>query len=263
MTDGYIQMRAALSGSFQYEIEAARGNIVNAIGLAMEELADGLVETLRFDLASSGLKNANRLRGAAWRRKLYGVGLSMEPAAQIFSKVPLIISAFESGQTIRAKGASGLLIPNPDVWPGGRVRLGRRASAASLWQLAEAKFGPLQVVRRPGKATLVVATVRESRGKAGGFRKASASAMTRLAAGKANGLATVVVFVIAKQAVLPRLLKSRTIKTRAAADAPRRLDTLFLKYFSANDGKGPRRLGFTRRAVEPPPFGFKVSGEAW
>lgn len=245
MTD-YIQLRAALDGSFQYEIDAARGNMINAIGLAMEELADSLVDTLRYDFTSSGLRSAQRLRGAAWRRKLYGVGVSLNPAAQIYSKIPLIVSAFQNGQTIRARGASGLLIPNPDVWPGGRVRLSR-TNAASLWEIATARFGPLQVVRRPGKTTLVVATVREGQSARGGFRKASATALRHLAEGRASGLMTVVVFVIAKQAVQPRMLHSTAIKSRTARDAPQRLNHLFIKYFSANDGSGPRRL--TDRAV--------------
>jgi len=242
----YIQLRAALDGSFQYEIDAARGNIINAMGLSMEELADELVGKLRTDVERSGLSGAARLKTAAWRRKLYGVGLSMSPAAQIFSKVPVIIQAFENGATIRAKGGKGLLIPNPDAW-GGRARFKRGGNMGSLWAAAEAKFGELHVVKRPGKATLVVAQLRLGTGARGGFRKASTSALRRSAEGKASGLASVVVFVIAKEAKLPRLLKGSTIRARAQRDVPARMESLFLKYFSANDGSGPRRI--TDRAV--------------
>jgi hypothetical protein len=238
----YVQLRAALDGSFEYEIAAARGNVINAMGLAMEELADELVGKLRYDFQSSGLKNAQRLSGAAWRRNLYGVGKSLEPAAWVFSKLPLIVQAFENGQTIRARSGKGLLIPNPDVWPAGRVKAGRgRLTGGSLWQIATARFGQLRVVRRSGKTSLVVAEVRESAAKPGTFRKASATAQKKAAAGRASGLVTVVVFVIAKEAKQPRLLRGNTIRARALANAPHRMDTLFLKYF-ADVSSGPRRI---------------------
>ena len=35
-----------------------------------KELADELVDKLAYDFTSSGLRNAQRLRGAAWKRKL-------------------------------------------------------------------------------------------------------------------------------------------------------------------------------------------------
>lgn len=253
MNPSYIQLRAALDGSFEYEIEAARGNVVNAMGLAMEELADELVGKLRYDFQTSGMNRAQRLSGAAWRRKLYGVGKSLEPAAWVFSKLPLIVSAFENGQTIRARGGKGLLIPNPQVWPAGRVQAGRgRMTGASLWAMAVARFGELRVVKRPGKTTLVVAEVRESGARPGTFRKASATAQKRAAAGKASGLATVVVFVIAREANLPRMLKGEVIRARALANAPRRMDALFLKYFSSI-GMGQARI--TDQAIRRPATG--------
>lgn len=239
---GYVQLRAALDGSFEYEVAAARGNVINAMGLAMEEVADELVGKLRYDFQSSGIGNSRRLSGAAWRRKLYGVGRSLEPAAWVFSKLPIIVSAFENGDVIRAEGSKGFLIPNPDVWPGGRARYGRGRKVGDLWALATARFGRLRVVKRPGKTTLVVAEVRESAARPGSYRKASASALNRAAAGNYTGLQTVVVFVIAREFKQPRLLRGNVIRSRAAADVPRRIGSLFQKYF-ADIGEGPRRLG--------------------
>lgn len=242
MNAGYIQLRAALDGSFEYEIARARGNVVTAMGLAMEELSDELVGKLRHDFTTSGLRRAQRLSGAAWRRKLYGVGKSLEPAAWVFSRLPLIVQAFENGQVIRSRQGKGLLIPNPAVWPAGRVQAGRgRLTGGSLWQIATARFGELRVIKRPGRTTLVVAEVRESAAKPGTFRKASATAQRRAAAGKASGLATVVVFVIAREAKQPRLLRGDVIRARALRDAPRRMDALFLKYF-ATVGTGQAQL---------------------
>lgn len=240
---GYIQLRASLDGSFEHEIAAARGNIVTAMGLGMEELADELVSKLRQDFISSELNRAERLSRGAWRRsEIYGKGLSMEPAALVFSKLPVIVQAFENGQTIRARGGKGLLIPNPDVWPAGRVVLPKRSSnMRGLWDIATARFGELRVVKRPGKTTLVVAEARASAARAGTFRKASASALRRAGEGKASGLATIIVFVIAREAKQPKLLRGEVIRARALANAPRRMDQLFLKYF-ATVGTGQRQL---------------------
>lgn len=243
MRAGYIQLRAALEGDFEYEIAAGRGNIVNAMGLAMEELADELVGKLRYDFAASGLNRAARLQGAAWRRQVYGKGKSLEPAAWVFSKLPLIVQSFENGQTIRSRSGKGLLIPNPEVWPGGRIRRPGKAglTMGSLWNMGVARFGNLRVVKRPGKTTLVVAEVRHSATRAGSFRKASATAMRRAGEGKASGLATIIVFVIAREAKQEKLLRGDVIRTRALANAPHRMDQLFLKYFAAI-GTGQRQL---------------------
>lgn len=242
-SSGYIQLRAALDGSFEYEIAAARGNVVNALGLAMEELADELVAKLRYDFISSGLRRGERLSRAAWRRNLYGAGKSLEPAAWVFSKLPVIVQALENGQTIRARGGKGLLIPNPAVWPAGRVvlRKGQTATMGGLWNIAVARFGNLRVIKRPGRTTLVVAEVRESAARPGAFRKASATAQRRSMEGKASGLVTVVVFVIAREAKQPKLLRGEVIRARALASAPHRMDQLFLKYF-ATVGTGQRQL---------------------
>lgn len=257
MTAAYVQLRAALDGSFEYEIEAARGNVVNALGLSMEELADELVGKLQHDFTSSGLRNAARLRGAAWKRKLYGKGRSLEPSAWIYSKIPLIIQAFENGQTIRAKGGGSLLIPNPDVWPGGRVRRGSRGmTLGSLWAVAEARFGPLRMIRRPGRTTIVVAEVRASAARPGTFRKASATAMRRRAEGKLVNLVTVVVFVVAREVSQEKRLRGAEIRRRAARDAPGRMDRLFLKYFAEVDRGGQRRLPNHYVRPTPGPSGF-------
>lgn len=251
MIGSALQLKAALSGDVQAEIDTARGNIIRALGMSMEELADEVVGKLRTDVERSGLANAGRIKTAAWRNRLYGVGKSLEPAAWIFSKLPVIVQAFETGVTIRAKGGKGLLIPNPDVW-GGRARFKRGASTVGqMWAMAEARFGRLQVVKRQGKTTIVVAEVRQGTGARGGFRKASASAMARSAAGKASGLMTVVVFVMAKEATLPRLLKGQTIRDRTQRDAPARLEQLFVRYFSAYDGDGARQItGPARRSAQ-------------
>lgn len=241
MREGHIQLRAALLGDFDKEVRRGRRNVEVALGSAMDELASELVGKLRQDVAASGLRNAERLKTAAWRHKTYGKGVSLSPAAQISSKVPVIIQAFENGQVIRAKGGSGLLIPNPEVWPGGRMRGRRGMKLSDVWAVAVARFGPLQVVRRPGKTTIVIAHVRESAKSPGSFRKASATAQHKAEAGNYSGLTTVIVFVMAREAKQPRLLRGNVIRARVQRDAPGRLDQLFTKHFAAV-GEGQRRL---------------------
>lgn len=230
---GQIQLHAALRGNFDKEIADARGDVIGAMGAAMTELAGETVMRLRADVSASGMKRSTRLRSAAWRSKIYGARRSLEPAAVIYSKIPMIIAAFEQGVTIRARGGKGLLIPNPDVWPAGRAQMRKgRTNMSSLWEQAEARFGPLRVIKRPGKNPVVVAEMRESRTRPGTFRKASATARRKSAEGRASGLTTVVVFVIAKEAKMPRLLRSVALKAHLLRTAPARLDSLFVMHLN-------------------------------
>lgn len=239
---GDIQLRAALLGSFEREVADARQDVVAAMGAAMVELTGESTMRLRDDVSASGMRRHARLRSAAWRSKTYGVGKSLEPAGLIYSKIPLIVQAFENGVTIRARGGKGLLIPNPDVWPAGRAQQRRqRTNMSDLWAQAESRFGPLRVVKRPGKNPVVVAEVRESRTRAGTFRKASATARRRSAEGRASGLTTVVVFVIAKEAKLPRLLRSATIKAHLQRTAPARMQSLFSMHLNLRHQEVARR----------------------
>lgn len=238
----WIQLNAALIGDYDREVTTGRRNVEVALGNAMEELSREVVDKLRHDVASSGLRGGERLKTAAWRTtRVYGKGNSLEPAAQIFSKVPVVIQAFENGQTIRARGGGMLLVPNSAVWPGGRMRGKRGMTVSDVWAVATARFGELQVIHRRGRTSLVVARVRESATRPGTFRKASASASARAAAGTFTGLSTVVVFVMVKSVKQPRLLRGNVIRARVQRDAPGRLDTLFLKHFAAV-GEGPRQL---------------------
>lgn len=238
---GFIQLQAALVGDFDREVHQGRRNVEIALGAGMEELAQEVVGKLRQDVAASGLRGAERLKTAAWRHRTYGRGNSLSPAAQIFSRIPIVIQAFENGQIIRARGGSALLIPNSAVWPGGRMRGRRGMSMGDVWSIATARFGPLTVVKRPGRTTIVIAQVRESARNPGTFRKASAAAQRRAEAGNYAGLTTVVVFVMAREAQQPRMLRGRVIRERVQRDAPGRLDQLFIKHFAVA-GEGPRRL---------------------
>ena len=71
-----------------------------------------------------------------------------------------------------------------------------------------------------------MAEVRGSATRPGSFRKASATALRT-----GNGLVTIVVFFLVKEARLPRMLRGSVIRERAARNADAAVDRLFIRYF--------------------------------
>ncbi|MBJ7485959.1 hypothetical protein, partial [Brevundimonas sp.] len=69
------------------------------------------------------------------------------------------------------------------------------------------------------------------------------------------------VFVLAKEARLPRLLKGGTFRDRAQRDVPMRMQSLFQKYFTAYDGDGPRQI--TNQSRPRASSGFTMGPSTW
>lgn len=236
MSDAAIQLRAALLGDFDKEQREALKRVENAVQAALFEFSDDLKNKWRQDVGSSGLKNAQKLTKTIRLRNYRNNGL--DPASQVFSTFPIIQYAFEAETVVKSRSGLWLPIPNPDVWPSGRVSRPSRngAQRTNTIALAEQRFGPLQFIYRPGgKASLLVAQVRGSASRPGTFRKASATALRT-----GNGLVTIVVFFLVKQARLPRMLRGSVIRERARKNAPREIDRLFVRYFDQDSG--PRLL---------------------
>lgn len=221
-----LQLRAALQGDFDREEQAALKRIEGAVQAALFDYAVETQTKWRQDIAQSGLRNAERLTKTIRLRKYKNQGLN--PASQVFSNFPIIQRAFEQSTMVRSKQGFFLPIPNPDVWPGGRVVRPSRngAQRSNTIALAEQRFGPLRFIYRPGKASLLVAEVRGSATRPGSFRKASATALRT-----GNGLVTIVVFFLVKEARLPRMLRGSVIRERAARNADAAVDRLFIRYF--------------------------------
>lgn len=230
-----IQLRAALTGSFEAEERAALNRVERAIQAALFDFAGETQQKWRQDVASSGLRNAQRMTKTIRVRNYKNQGLN--PAAQVFSTFPILQKAFEQNTVVRSKNGFYLPIPNPDVFPGGRVSRPSRngGQRSNTIALAEQRFGPLQFVYRPGKASLLVAQVRSSASRPGSFRRASATALRT-----GNGLTTIVVFFLVKEARLPRLLRGNVIRDRARRNAAGAIDRLFVRYFEQD--AGPRML---------------------
>ena len=231
---GGLQLRAALEGRFEAELAAETQRLAAALRIAVDGAGEDLQAKLRQDLAASRLA-----RGAAlsktWRRATYpkaGVQ-TLEPAALVWSTMPLIQAAFEQGDEVKSPNGSLLTVPNPAVWPDLRVRRrnasqsgGRRDERTSV-EIAEERFGPLRFIpARAGRAALLVAEVTES--KAGALRGASA---TRRRTGR--GVQTVIVFFLVKDTRLPRLLKGSEIRRRAQRDMPGRIQQRFERALAA------------------------------
>lgn len=225
------QLRAALMGDFEKEVTAGRRRVEVSIQAAVFDYAADTQSKWRQDVEQSGLANASRLTKTIRTRKYKNQGLN--PAAQIFSTFPVLQRAFEQATTVRSPNGLFLLIPNPDVWPRGRVARpgGRGGQRNNTLAVAEARFGRLRLVYRPGKASLLVATVRTSASRPGTFRMASPKALM-----SGMGLATIVVFFLVKEARLPRMLRGSVIRERAMRNADAAVDRLFLRYFERSGG---------------------------
>lgn len=222
----FAQLKAALLGDFDKETDQALDRVEGAIQSALFDYAGDTQTKWRQDVAQSGLRNAGRMTKTIRVRKYKNQGLN--PAAQVYSTFPILQRAFEQATTVRSPNGHFLLIPNPDVWPSGRVPRpgGRSGQRNNTLAIAEAKFGKLRLIYRAGQASLLVAEARSSASRPGTFRKASATAMRT-----GRGLTTIVVFYLVKEARLPRMLRGNVIRERAQRNAAAAVDKLFVRYF--------------------------------
>lgn len=234
MSDAGIQLRAALLGNFEKEQSEALKRVEAAVQAAIFEYAEDLKNKWRQDVASSGLRNAQKLIKTIRLRNYKNRGL--DPAAQVFSTFPIIQHAFEAETIVKSRDGGWILIPNPEVWPTGRVPVpsrngGRRTNTVAL---AEQRFGPLRFIYNPKGASMLVTDARRSKTRAGVFRYASATAHKR------GNVTEIVVFFLVKQARLPRMLRGSVLRERARKNAAREIDRLFVRYFDQD--AGPRLL---------------------
>lgn len=234
MTGFALQLRAAVVGDLDKEIAEGLARYQQATQAALWLAAEKLQGQWRQDVASSGLAKAAAMSKTIRTRKYPNKGL--DPAALVYSTFPLLQRAFEAAKTITARGGKYLLIPNPDVWPGGRIRRARgqgTAGGASI-QTARARFGELRFIPpRNGRAGLIVAEVGHS-AKTGKFR-AIKSPNSR------SARTTIIVFYVVRKARQERRLRGDVIRARAersfAADMQRDFDRLLLEA-----ERGPLRL---------------------
>lgn len=239
MAGGFgFELRAAALGDYEREIAQARTRVEAAIQGALREVGGDLQAAWRMDVETSGLAKADIM--AKTIRLKFFANKGLNPAVLVFSSFALLQWAFEKAKTLKSKQGRFILVPNPAVWPGGRIRRARTSVAGGEGgpsiRAARARFGELRFIPpKPGRAGLIVAEVAHS-AKTGRFRK-----LTRESHRYNAGLTTVVVFFVVREARQPRRLRGAVLRERAertfSGDAQRAFDRLL-----AQAERGPLRL---------------------
>jgi hypothetical protein len=173
-----------------------------AVTAAMREAGAGLKTAWRGQITGArlGARLSNSIRSEVFPK----AGPSLNAAALVWSKAPVIVGAHDAGPLIRSKNGFWLAIPTPAAGKalgGGRITPGAWERKTGL----RLRF----VYRRTGPSLLVADSVRlNSRGLA---------AVSRSKAGR--GQVTVLIFLLVPQVKLPKRLD-------LACDAARALDAV-------------------------------------
>lgn len=172
-----IGARARISGPFQEWMGRNVAVAAGAVTAGVRAATDGLKADLRRAIIGGGLGDRlpNAVRSQVFPRR----GVSLSAAGWIFVKgkrTREIIDAYATGITIRARGKRFLAIPTA----AGRGLIKARGGAAYL----SGRYGlgietRLVVPRDRNKPWLIVANLRQGRGKRGGYRKPTAAAIKR------------------------------------------------------------------------------------
>jgi hypothetical protein len=175
-----------------------------AVTAAMRETGSGLKTAWRGQIVGAGLgpRLANSIRSEVFPK----AGASLNAAALVWSKAPVIVGAHEAGPLIRSRNGLWLAIPTPAA---GKALGGRRITPAA-W---ERKTGLRLrfVYRRTGPSLLVADQVRiNGRGIAAASR-----------ARTGRGQVTVPIFLLVPQVKLPKRLDLAQDAARALDDIPR------------------------------------------
>lgn len=247
MSGAGLQLKAALQGRFEDEVERGAGRVKGALVAATREYGEELQAQWRADIEASRLANSGALRKTIRLKAFRNSGLN--PAVVVWSKFPVIQRAFEQSVVIKGKDGAYLAIPTEAA--------GKRAWAAGQGPDIRGRGGKRQritpggferrtgmklrfVYRRNGPSLLVVDNAKMSRRRGGTAVPYSPGRNAKLygPAGR-----TIVVFVLIKQLRTPRLLRGAEIRRRAAANAAGRIDRLFTQHFERDTGEPLRLAG--------------------
>ena len=208
-----MKLTATMVGSLKADMQAELRRIERAVPDGVKAAGDGLKGSLRKQVIAAGL--GARL-SRTWRGKTY-VNKGHDAASLVWSKAPQIALAFDKGVVIKGKGGNWLAIPTPAAPKRGTG--GKRITPATF---PTARHGPLRMVRRSGRAALLVVDgvrVSAQTGRVG--RQAKGGGRTKSGSFK-QGIATVAMFVLVPQVKL----KKRLNVAGAAGSWARRLPRL-------------------------------------
>ncbi|MBO9451447.1 hypothetical protein J7426_14330 [Tropicibacter sp. R16_0] len=191
-------------------LAAASGNLeeymAEELELATLAVTEGVATTLnrtkvalQRDTINGGL---GRRLAKSWKSTLYPKrGASLGAAGTVHTKAPVLVRAFEDGALIRSADGFWLAIPT-DSAP--KLGMGRKRINPS--NFPEHRLGPLRFVYRPsGVSLLVVDNQRLTK------RGTYAKSRSKRALATGNGLSTVPMFFLVRQARLKRRLNSKSV----------------------------------------------------
>jgi hypothetical protein len=221
-----VNFKLAITGDLKKIIKAETDTAKRAIKDGLRDTAGDVKQALRDQVTGAGM--GNRL-AKTWRSSVYPKGgkTSFEAAAEVWSKAPVIVKAFDEGAVIRSSSGSWLAIPTDNAPKRG---VGRKRINPS--NFPEHRYGPLRFVyRKNGPSLLVVDGVRINKnGRVG--RRLKNGGKTKKGQLK-TGVSTVVMFVIVPQVRLPKRLNIAGARRRGEA----RLAKNILKHWRDGDGR--------------------------
>ena len=122
-------VRAAVFGRLKPAMQAEVRVVAGALRRAVAATGGEVQSELRAQARSAGFKDGGRSIANAWRLNLYPAGgvapTTFKPAALVWSRMPDVVTTFDRGATISARGQTYLAIPTGYNAVGGR-RSGRR-----------------------------------------------------------------------------------------------------------------------------------------
>jgi hypothetical protein len=192
-----MKLGIRIVGDIARMIEAETRAGQKAVTIAMREAGTGLKSAWRGQIIGAGL--GSRLARTI-RSEQYPKGRpSLNAAALVWSKAPVIVGAHDSGPLIRSKNGFWLAIPMPVAGKssrGGRVTPGAWERRTGM----RLRF----VYRRTGPSLLVADNIRVS--KTGRVRENITRHKDGRVSSRLQGRATAVIFLLVPQVKLPKRL---------------------------------------------------------
>jgi hypothetical protein len=123
-------IRATVTGNLTRALDQELRGVSASLKRAVTTTGQQVQAALRAQARATGFKDGGRSVANAWRLQVFpraGVGpKTLRPAALVWSRMPDIVTAFDRGAAIRAKGGQYLAFPTGYNAGGGRRNAGRR-----------------------------------------------------------------------------------------------------------------------------------------
>jgi len=209
----------AITGNLQATIDNRTKALLTGLKAGTKDSSTLTKTSLRVDIERAGFK---RRVATTIRDKQYPTrGLSFEPTALIYSKIPHILSSFADGANIRPNTAQMLTIPIP----GGPAEKLRQKKGESIIDAFKRRYGEDSLTAVTTKRGKVMLVARLRATKSGRFTqlKSRKATKTRGAYTPLDGRVTVPVFILAKQVNIKQRLRTRQIMAKAGRRHPARL----------------------------------------